>query len=137
MKGLYVNNVLCIFIKCLAFIMSGFDICPGEEFLLEKPFVEHKPKILPSLIWNEWIPVHKQCVNYNNRLMSFKNWPIQIAQSAEKLSLSGFFYIGNNDSCCCFFCGIVLKRWEKDDNVFTEHKSKAPHCTYIKMIHCM
>ena len=113
--------------------MSGFDICPGEEFL----FTEHKPRLLPSILWDEWTPQYKQYVDYNDCLLSYKDWPLQLAQTPDRLASSGFFYTGNNDSCCCFFCGVILNKWQKDDNIFTEHKEKAPHCIFMRMVCCI
>ena len=46
--------------------------------------------------------------------------------SAVELSWAGFFYLGNNDTVVCFFCGKGLHLWNFTENAFVSHKEHSP-----------
>ena len=72
--------------------------------------------------------------DYDQRLKSFNNWPLQIKQTSQDMAQAGFIYTGSSDRVFCFECKVGLKRWESNDNVWLEHKKWSPSCQYIRMV---
>lgn len=69
-----------------------------------------------------------------NRLESFKEWPRAIQQRPKELADAGFFYSGYGDRVICFKCNIMIKYWEKDDDVWLEHYKWSPKCPYVLLM---
>ncbi|XP_052243952.1 baculoviral IAP repeat-containing protein 7-B-like [Dreissena polymorpha] len=57
-------------------------------------------------------PLHMDQAILQNRVKSFQRSPDNIRHRALELATAGFFYIGDADCVRCFFCGILLRRWE-------------------------
>jgi hypothetical protein len=72
--------------------------------------------------------------NYDERLKSFKNWPANLKQTPIKLANVGFYYIGGDDKVKCYKCGVILYRWEDDDDPFEGHQEHSPNCEHLKVI---
>ena len=70
------------------------------------------------------------------RLKTFYHWPEFHHPKAEELAQGGFFYKQIGDRTQCFYCGLILKNWEKTDNVFNEHNKFEPDCLFVKMTYC-
>ena len=64
------------------------------------------------------------------RLQSFKHWggvlPVQ------ELAEGGFYMIARRDVVRCFSCSVVIRDWERSDNVIDEHHKYSPHCPFLK-----
>jgi len=71
---------------------------------------------------------------YENRIKTFHSWPTQIKPGKVHLASLGFYYTGNNDTVECFSCGLRLNQWQRDDDPMAEHKIRASHCLFLKMI---
>jgi len=67
----------------------------------------------------------------STRLETFNTWPIGIKQRPEELAESGLFYSGNGDLLVCFACGIKLKDWKPEDDVWKKHFWETS-CWYIR-----
>lgn len=65
------------------------------------------------------------------RLESFRYWDVNYI-CKEKLSLTGFYFIGPNDMCKCYFCKVEIGLWEAGDNVLTEHLRWSPNCPLLR-----
>ena len=63
----------------------------------------------------------EQSFRYSNHLMY-----------AEKLSKSGFFFIGGRDAVQCYYCGLIVYSWNITDNPDVEHLRHSPTCQHIK-----
>ena len=50
-----------------------------------------------------------------NRLKSFKEWPVSLTITPKELLEAGFFYTGFNDRVICFCCGGGLNKWERGE----------------------
>ena len=72
--------------------------------------------------------------NFEERLKSYKNWPIQMNQTDRDMAHAGFFYLNRGDSVQCFKCDIRLKGWEGMDTPWAEHAKWSPDCHYIQMV---
>ncbi|KAJ8319589.1 hypothetical protein KUTeg_002857 [Tegillarca granosa] len=82
-------------------------------------------------------PKHMNMIYYVNRVKTFTNWPRQLIQTPKALSKSGFFYENVGDRVTCFYCGVILKNWLKNDCIDTEHLRWSPDCSFAKMVSSM
>ena len=84
--------------------------------------------------WN--FPKHPSFSIYGDRVNSFKinNWPVQLCQTPEELSIAGLFYEGRSDLTICYFCSGGIHRWEESDVPLLEHATHFPNCGYIKLL---
>ena len=79
-------------------------------------------------------PAHPNMMYYITREQTFKNWPSQLVQKPANLTQNGFFYTDIGDRVTCFYCGVSLKQWNKEDMVETEHLKYEPNCLFAKMV---
>jgi hypothetical protein len=70
--------------------------------------------------------------SYEQRLMSFQDWPATAPVTAESLAMAGFYYSGRGDSVRCFSCGIALKDWQRGDIAMEEHARYSPSCDFLR-----
>jgi len=73
-----------------------------------------------------------EMANECDRINSFIGNFIPIGKSAKLMALNGFYYNGPFDNVRCFFCGVALKNWQLDDDVFEDHKRWFSTCQFIK-----
>ena len=71
---------------------------------------------------------------YSTRLESFREYDSSLPVSKYALADAGFFLVELPDYTECFACAMVLKDWEEGDEPMKEHKSLAPHCSYVKAV---
>ena len=71
---------------------------------------------------------------YSARLESFREYDSSLPVSKYALADAGFFLVELPDYTECFACAMVLKDWEEGDEPMKEHKSLAPHCSYVKAV---
>ena len=67
------------------------------------------------------------------RIKTFKDWPRFHHIQSDDLARCGFWYTQLNDTVACFYCGVSLKDWCKEDSVFDEHLKWRPNCNFLKM----
>ena len=70
--------------------------------------------------------------SYEQRLMSFRDWPATAPVTAESLAMAGFYYSGRGDGVRCFSCGGALKGWQWGDTAMEEHAKYFPSCDFVK-----
>lgn len=66
-----------------------------------------------------------------DRLVTFKTWPIGIKQTGLELCKAGLYYSGLSDVCVCPYCNIAICEWNHEDIPLYEHYKFAPHCEFI------
>ncbi len=71
---------------------------------------------------------------YENRLATYKKWPVQMHPTMYDLTEAGLYYTGEGDIVKCCACGIVISQWWRTDNAWAEHYKWSPDCLYLKMI---
>ncbi|QNV47833.1 inhibitor of apoptosis-3 [Alphabaculovirus altersperidaniae] len=76
-------------------------------------------------------PRHSFYSSYENRLESYKKWPIEIAQRPIDLADAGFFYTGRGVEVRCFQSDCGLSDWEPTDDPWREHARWFPKCEYV------
>ena len=71
---------------------------------------------------------------YQDRILTFHNWPKQIIPDKHSLSQAGFYYTGQSDMTVCFACSLKVNQWDRADDAWQEHRRLSPDCMYLKMI---
>lgn len=75
-----------------------------------------------------------QYVMYEDRIKSYKNWPIQLINpTRHQLAEAGLFYSGQSDTVICFSCNVRITQWMATDQPWEEHRKWSPDCLYTKM----
>ena len=80
------------------------------------------------------IPIaHSNKISYEERVSSFleRTRPKSAICSPELMAKAGFFYTGQGDEVCCFYCGVSLNEWSANDDPFMEHALASRNCPYI------
>ncbi|XP_053397697.1 uncharacterized protein LOC123552200 isoform X2 [Mercenaria mercenaria] len=85
-----------------------------------------------SLGINTAIPKHTQYATKTAREGSYSGWPDTASHTPQELAEAGFFYAGFGDCVRCFYCGIGLRHWTKDDNPWIEHARWSRNCVFVK-----
>ena len=70
--------------------------------------------------------------SYEQRLVSFRDWPRTAHVSGESLARAGFYYLGSGDRVKCFSCGGALKGWQQGDTAWGEHLKFFPSCDFVQ-----
>ncbi|CAC5362542.1 BIRC7_8 [Mytilus coruscus] len=65
------------------------------------------------------------------RKQSFIGWTSECTLPIWMFARAGFFYKGFADIVACFECGLVHRRWKKDDDPVKTHNLLQPDCPYI------
>ncbi|VDI51529.1 Hypothetical predicted protein [Mytilus galloprovincialis] len=65
------------------------------------------------------------------REQSFIGWISDCVLPIWMFAKAGFFYKGFADIVACFECGIIHRRWQKDDDPVKTHIMLQPECPYI------
>ncbi|XP_053388415.1 death-associated inhibitor of apoptosis 2-like, partial [Mercenaria mercenaria] len=78
------------------------------------------------------IPKHTQYATKTAREGSYSGWPDTASHTPQELAEAGFFYAGFGDCVRCFYCGIGLRHWTKDDNPWIEHARWSRNCVFVK-----
>ncbi|CAC5399286.1 BIRC7_8 [Mytilus coruscus] len=68
---------------------------------------------------------------YSIREQSFIGWTSDCVIPIWMFAKAGFFYKGFADIVACFECGIIHRRWQKDDDPVKKHILLQPECPYI------
>ncbi|XP_055686730.1 death-associated inhibitor of apoptosis 1-like [Lutzomyia longipalpis] len=66
-----------------------------------------------------------------NRLQTFEGWTVEFIDK-NKLAMLGFYFLGYQDVVKCAFCRVEIGRWERDDDVFTEHYRWSTNCPLLR-----
>ncbi|KAI0243054.1 Baculoviral IAP repeat-containing protein 7-B [Lamellibrachia satsuma] len=76
-------------------------------------------------------PKHPSLVVEATRLASFERWPQDNPVSPDSLAHAGFYYTGESDEVCCFFCDGHLGGWQSGEDPMTKHRHLYPHCGFV------
>ncbi|KAF4521607.1 hypothetical protein B566_EDAN001329 [Ephemera danica] len=113
------------------FEMRG-NIMKNINFLCDKTSSE-KEEFISSAVFYRSSPKHERFRIKEDRLLSFKQWPIALRQTPEDLASVGFFYTGTGDRVICFECNLGLKDWLEDDIPIEEHRRWGANCSFFEM----
>lgn len=99
-----------------------------QDGMMWAPFhVQHEYMVIEPV---KYQPQNESFLTREHRLVSFRDWPHQMNPSKEDLSETGFFYLQNCDRVKCFYCGIVLRNWQRSDSAQGEHRKHSPECLF-------
>ncbi|XP_065218473.1 baculoviral IAP repeat-containing protein 7-B-like [Planococcus citri] len=79
-------------------------------------------------------PCHDNFKTVEQRLESFKNWPISQIKKPEELAEVGFFYSGTRARVVCFHCNGALGNWTATDVASEVHAKWYPLCAFIRQV---
>ncbi|KAE9521454.1 hypothetical protein AGLY_018154 [Aphis glycines] len=86
---------------------------------------------LVSLVRNNAYPTYPEFTTFTSRLKTFNLFPLTSSQDKYSLAESGFIYSGKKDIVESFCCGLILHRWEKEDNPWIEHSRWNSKCVFV------
>lgn len=72
---------------------------------------------------------------YRERFSTFRNWPVQLHQTPERMALAGMFYLGYSDAVQCSFCGGQLRNWQVTEDPRSKHAQEFPNCRLVRQHH--
>lgn len=103
------------------------NLIPGGE--------QTKPEISISQIEQQTTlsPRHPEFLSYNERLKTFRDWPLQMTQTGQEMAKAGYVYNNQNDSTTCFWCGNSVFKWLPYEHPVGEHKRLYGVCTFLVM----
>jgi hypothetical protein len=79
-------------------------------------------------------PKQQTFLYFIKRKETFQNWSSQMVQKPLDRPRTVFFYSGVGNCTTCFYCGVSLKEWDRDDYIETEHLKWEPTCLFAKMV---
>lgn len=69
----------------------------------------------------------------SQRLRSFEGW--FGCPNPRSLAIAGFFHVsGESDAVQCFYCGVVVHKWEPNDDPIIEHLRWSRNCWFADTI---
>ncbi|MDP0588657.1 MAG: RING-HC finger protein [Candidatus Endonucleobacter bathymodioli] len=85
--------------------------------------------------FDKWYrPKNKKFIENYTRMDTFKTWRRDVEQTPEALVDAGFYYTGENDKVCCFYCNLFLRNWCEGDDPWYAHAQYSPSCKYILQV---
>ncbi|XP_052761135.1 baculoviral IAP repeat-containing protein 3-like [Mya arenaria] len=75
-------------------------------------------------------PKHPKYSTISSRIASF-NQCSEIHVMPRTLAEAGFYYAGIGDCTRCFWCGIGLRHWTREDDPWTEHARFSLDCNHV------
>ncbi|XP_049956247.1 putative inhibitor of apoptosis [Schistocerca serialis cubense] len=67
------------------------------------------------------------------RLRTFRHgdWPVSFL-AAEEVAAAGFYFLRRGDDAVkCFYCDVVVNKWEPSDDPLAEHRRWSPRCPFL------
>ncbi|XP_063362858.1 baculoviral IAP repeat-containing protein 7-B-like [Cydia amplana] len=77
---------------------------------------------------------HPALASLAARRATFRKWPRARPQGPDTLAEAGFFYTGQDDQVCCFYCDGGLGKWEASDEPWAEHARWFPGCGFVQLV---
>jgi hypothetical protein len=76
---------------------------------------------------------HNDLKTTEQRLRTYKYWPIELHHKPEQLSEAGLFYTNLGDCIRCFHCDIILDKITKETDIWELHVERSPRCKFIEI----
>ncbi|XP_012523341.1 putative inhibitor of apoptosis [Monomorium pharaonis] len=67
---------------------------------------------------------------FEQRLLSFENWPKTDVIDPKALAKAGFYYLQNKDMVECAFCRGILMNWKYSEDPDKSHRLNFPNCDF-------
>ncbi|GFR63587.1 baculoviral IAP repeat-containing protein 7 [Elysia marginata] len=116
--------------------VSVMEACTTADLAPLAPSPRPKPLTLtlpmPGPVIRMQNPTYYVYSSLRKRLESFSGvLPQTFVHSIYDLAKGGFFYAGYGDCVRCFYCGVGLKRWGQNDDMYAEHQRLRPDCHFL------
>lgn len=112
---------------------DGLDTCGRYGIEIRPNSFPERESITKYAVPRVKAPVYSDYNTYEQRLASYKEWPISLKQRPKELSEAGFYYTGKGDKTLCFHCGGGLKNWEESDDPWEQHAKWFSCCEYLAL----
>ncbi|CAI6352287.1 unnamed protein product [Macrosiphum euphorbiae] len=76
-------------------------------------------------------PEYPMYSSFLSRLKTYDSRSPQSYQDKYSLAQCGFTYTGTDDLVQCYYCGLLLGKWEKNDEPWSQHALHNPKCIFI------
>ncbi|KAF0710499.1 death-associated inhibitor of apoptosis 1-like [Aphis craccivora] len=86
---------------------------------------------LVRLVQENSNPEYPEYSSFLSRLKTFGSYPTRLCQDKYSLAECGFTYTGADDLVQCHYCGILLGKWEENDEVWQQHSMHNPECVFV------
>ncbi|XP_029348578.1 death-associated inhibitor of apoptosis 1-like, partial [Acyrthosiphon pisum] len=73
-------------------------------------------------------PQYPMYSSFLSRLKTYDSRSPQSYQDKYSLAQCGFTYTGTDDLVQCYYCGLLLGKWEKNDEPWSQHALHNPKC---------
>jgi hypothetical protein len=82
----------------------------------------------------EWCSENMDKIDLNNpeiRAKTFVNWKLS-SPTVKELADQGFIFMcSTRDNTKCIYCGVVLMKWQENDDPFYDHDHNSPFCMFV------
>ena len=83
-------------------------------------------------------PANPRMVTFDQRLLTFEDWPRRCPVKPLELARAGLYYVGYLDGILdcvrCFWCDFGFCMWEEGDTAKDEHLKHNPNCEFISTL---
>ncbi|CAI6376648.1 unnamed protein product [Macrosiphum euphorbiae] len=76
-------------------------------------------------------PEYPMYSSFLSRLKTYDSRSPQSYQDKYSLAQCGFTYTGTDDLVQCYYCGLLLGKWEKNDEPWSRNALHNPKCIFI------
>lgn len=88
------------------------------------PF-DYNRNLTPQYTWSSDFRLETE------RLKTFENWPLDWLDR-NSLAATGMFYTGVQDHTKCYFCEVIIGKWDHGDDPVQEHLKWSPNCPLLQ-----
>lgn len=89
--------------------------------------------IVASIIIKSRSIYNKDMILLHSRIKSFDGANLNIKQTPEQLAEAGFYYMGSEDKCVCYYCGLGVYKWQPEDDPWFEHALLSDICEFLNL----
>lgn len=75
--------------------------------------------------------MHPEFASFESRLKSFRAWELSDVVDPYLLARAGFYFQKMPDQTACYFCGLIIVEWRKQEDPFMEHLIFKPECPFV------
>lgn len=83
----------------------------------------------------DWCRSNAEKIDLNSpevRVKTFADWK-PLSPTGKDLADQGFIYMSSTkDSTKCIYCGVVLMKWEENDQPVDDHQQNSPFCIFVR-----
>ncbi|XP_076824917.1 inhibitor of apoptosis protein-like isoform X2 [Clavelina lepadiformis] len=105
---------------------------PASELDVDDDFLSTQQKLLLVDMYPCQSPQNPGMVYLSQRISTFRApWPSDSLSPLNEVASAGFYYLGDGDNVCCWYCGIEVSNWATRNHAWKEHAKLHPSCQYL------